>query len=120
MTGTITLTLADLRFYAYHGWFAEEARQGQSFLVDLWVSYPEPDQSIATLDQTIDYTIVHSILKEQMERPRRLLEDLAQSILGEIKQQFPLVTHQRIHIQKLAPPVSGLDGRLGIQVERNY
>ncbi len=120
MSGTITLSLIDLRFFAYHGWYEQESRQGQNFRLDLWVSYPESMQSIVELDQTIDYSVIYSALKDQMARPRRLLEDLAQSILTEIKENYPVVTQIRIHIQKMAPPVSGLDGQLGIQLERTF
>lgn len=120
MPGQITLSLLDLRFFAYHGWYASETLQGQPFQVDLWVTYPEPATALEKLEQTIDYTVVYEVLKAQMENPRKLLEELAQSILGEIHNRFPLVSELKIHIQKIAPPVAGLDGRLGIQLHRRF
>jgi dihydroneopterin aldolase len=120
MSGILTITLLDLRFFAYHGWYEQESRQGQIFRVDLWVSYPEPNRSVSELDQTIDYSVIYAMLHTQMHRPRRLLEELAQSILAEIKEKFPVVMKIQIHIQKVAPPVAGLDGRLGIQLESFY
>ena len=120
MPGQITLSLLDLRFFAYHGWYASETQQGQPFQVDLWVTYPEPDNALENLEQTIDYTIVYEMLKAQMENPRKLLEDLAQSILGELHARFSQVSELKIHIQKISPPVAGLDGRLGIQLHRCF
>lgn len=120
MQGKITLTLLDLRFFAHHGWYEQEALQGQTFLVNLWVSYPESDLKITALDQSIDYTTIFGILRDQMKKPRKLLEDLAQSILAEIHEHYPQTTEIRIHIEKNAPPVEGLDGRLGIQLERKF
>lgn len=120
MNGQITLTLLDLRFFAYHGWYVSEAQQGQPFRVDLWVTYPEPAAQLEKLEQTIDYTIVYEVLKTQMENPRKMLEDLAQSILNEIHERFPQVRALKIHIQKISPPVAGLDGRLGIELHRCY
>lgn len=120
MNGQITLTLADLRFFAHHGWYEQETKQGQSFLVNLWVTYPEPSSNIRELSEAIDYTVVFELLRMQMERPRRLLEDLAQSILDDIRQHFPQVGELRIHIEKMAPPVAGLNGKLGIQLHRRY
>jgi dihydroneopterin aldolase len=120
MAGIITLSLLDLRFFAHHGWYEQESRQGQSFRVDLWVSYPEASSTIDALEQTIDYTVIYSILKEEMEHPRRLLEQLAQSILDRIKITFPQVKQIRIHVQKSAPPVPRLDGKLGVQLERHF
>ncbi|MBM3432053.1 MAG: dihydroneopterin aldolase [Bacteroidetes bacterium] len=120
MNGLITLTLLDLRFFAYHGWYAQEAEKGQPFLINLWITYPEPDTSVEQLDQTIDYTLVYDLLDAQMKKPRKLLEELAQSILSEIHDQFPRVSELKIHIQKISPPVAGLDGRLGIELLRRY
>ena len=120
MQGQITLTLLELRFFAYHGLYEKEQQEGQHFLVDLWITYPELDISVHQLDQTLDYTVVFSKLKEQMANPRLLLEDLAQSILSELKELFPPITEIRIHIQKESAPVSGLDGRLGVQLSRRY
>jgi dihydroneopterin aldolase len=120
MQGHITLTLLDLRFFAYHGWYEQEALQGQTFLVNLWVTHPEPVNSIQSLDQALDYTQLFGILSDQMKRPRKLLEDLAQSILTEMHERFPQTTSIRIHIEKTSPPVTGLDGRLGIQLERTF
>lgn len=120
MRGNLTLTLLDLRFFAHHGWYAEETLQGQTFGVNLWVSYPEPDAALIQLSDTIDYTEIHTLLVAQMNRPRKLLEELAQSILDEIHSQFPQVKHLRLQIEKMAPPVVGLVGRLGITLERSY
>ncbi len=120
MRGNITLTLLDLRFFAHHGWYAEETLQGQTFGVNLWVSYPEPDAALIQLTDTIDYTEIHTLLVAQMNRPRKLLEELAQSILDEIHSHFPQVNHIRLQIEKMAPPVVGLNGRLGITLERSY
>ncbi len=120
MPGQITLSLLDLRFFAYHGWYASETQQGQPFQVDLWVTYPEPDTNLERLEQTIDYTVVYQMLKTQMENPRKLLEDLAQSILSDLRNRFPQVLELKLHIQKISPPVAGLDGRLGIQLHRRF
>ena len=120
MNGQITLTLLDLRFFANHGWYATETEKGQPFLINLWITYPEPDFSVGHLNQTIDYTVVYDLLDAQMKHPRKLLEDLAQSILSEIREQFPQVCELKIHIQKTSPSVPGLDGRLGIELHRTY
>ena len=120
MKGAITLTLLDLRFFAHHGLYPAEQANGQPFRVDLWITYPEPDSTLQDLTQTLDYTIVYSRLTQQMEKPRPLLEELAQSILEELKELFPAITEMRIHIQKEKPPVVGLEGRLGVQLLRSY
>jgi dihydroneopterin aldolase len=120
MQGQITLTLLELRFFAYHGLYVKEQQEGQYFLVDLWITYPELDKTVHQLDQTLDYTVVFGKLKEQMANPRHLLEDLAQSILSELKELFPPITEIRIHIQQESAPVSDLDGRLGVQLTRLY
>ncbi|MFM7672696.1 MAG: dihydroneopterin aldolase [Bacteroidota bacterium] len=120
MKGCITLTLQDLRFFAHHGWYEEETRQGQQFLVNLRVTYPEPGRAVQDLAGTIDYTTVFELLRRQMNTPRKLLEELAQSILSEIHQQFPQVSELQIHIQKVDPPVADLNGMLGIELRREY
>lgn len=120
MKGILTLTLLDLRFFAYHGWYEEETRQGQTFLVNAWVSYPEPASTLIDLSDAIDYAEIHSILSAQMNQPRKLLEELTQSIMDSIHDRFPQVSYIKLQIEKLAPPVPGLNGRLGVTLERNY
>lgn len=120
MNGIITLTLLDLRFFAHHGWYEEETRMGQTFLVNAWISYPEPPAAIIRLTDTIDYTAIHSILVAQMNQPRKLLEELAQSTLTEIQTRFPQVRQIRLQIEKVSPPVAGFNGRLGITLERSF
>jgi dihydroneopterin aldolase len=72
------------------------------------------------LSDTVDYTLIYELVRRQMNQPRKLLEELAQSILSEIHETFPQVTELKIHIEKTAPPVENFSGRLGIQLTRTF
>jgi dihydroneopterin aldolase len=99
--------LNNLEFYAYHGLYKEENLLGGRFLVDVLLE-TETNSKILTINQALNYEIIFSIVKEEMEERRELIETVAQSILSELTKAFTDVDHIMVTISK--PNPGGLFG----------
>ena len=97
-----SITLPDISCYAHHGVEEWERNLGQPFLVSLrvWIDI----KKAATTDQlsdTIDYVPLHQLVLEQLKGPSvRLLEHLAQKILGTLFDRFKKVSEAYLCIKK--------------------
>jgi len=100
------IALNNMKFYAYHGCFKEEAIVGMHFSVDL-IMYTETSkpQKSDDLKDTIDYQSVYLMVKEQMEKRSNLLEHVLQRILSELHKKFPEVEHAEATLHKINPPL---------------
>lgn len=96
-----------MEFYTYHGLHPEENTIGGRYLVSLTVDYSFPKEHTDELFQFIDYSAVYEFVKAEMEKPEKLIENLAKRILSVIKENFSLVERVEIEISKLNPPIKG-------------
>lgn len=114
---TFRIDLENVKFYAYHGVFDFERREGNDFIVNLNVEY-EVDTDIASWEDqiwsTISYAELYELVKAEMETPRKLLETVALRISEAIKARFPMVTSFRCKITKLNPPIPDFDGQASV------
>ena len=114
MVSLMEVHLQKVRIHAFHGLDAGEEITGGEFEVSLSVHYVPEALPISKLAQTLDYTILLSIVKERMQKPALLLETLATEITGEIFAKFSTVTEVVISISKLHPPIKNFEGSVGI------
>jgi dihydroneopterin aldolase len=116
---SVTISIDKLRMFAHHGIHAEERLAGAEFEVDLQAEYPA-NEMINALDQTIDYTRVLDIVKEEMLIPRPLLETVGMSIAERVKDEFKTVQRINITIRKINPPVVNFRGQLSVSIQKTY
>lgn len=94
--------------YAYHGCLEEEARIGCNYIVDVVM---ETDFSEAAknddLSKTIDYVTVYNIVKIQMAIRSKLIEQVGQRIVDELKKQLDGLRSLEVKVTKLNPPMNG-------------
>ena len=109
------ICLNNLVFYAYHGVFPEERKNGNEFLVDLKVNIPYNSVLKGdNLENTVSYASLFEIVEDEMSRPRHLLEVLAISIIERIRNKFPLIKGGYISIEKKQPPIPGMLGSASV------
>ena len=117
MTGRITLE--GLEFHAFHGVYPHERESGNWFEVDISV---ETDLTKAAqtddLALAVNYETLFRIVKEEMEKPSRLLESVADKIIEDIFVQLPAVTEVALKISKLNPPIGGKCKRASVEVRK--
>ena len=104
---TATITLEEMRFHAFHGVMDEERVIGGTFLVD--ISYIIDTKAVESddIEDTISYAEIFDLVKEEMEKPSKLIEHVAGRIMKALKNKFPQLLKTTVKISKLNPPVNG-------------
>jgi len=114
------IILRDLGFYGYHGVFAEEAKLGQRFFIDveLGVDLAIP-AATDRLSTGISYADIYDVVKAGFEgRRMKLLEAVAQNIVDEIFKAFQTVDWVVIRIRKPEAPIAMVRGEAAIELHR--
>ena len=97
-----------MEFHAYHGCFEEERQQGNLFVVDFRGEYAAKKAAKSdSLTLAIDYGEVYKVVREQMEIPSNLLENVAWRIVDALHKQFPAFSSFSVTVSKQNPPVGG-------------
>ena len=100
--------LENIRTYSHHGCMKEETVIGSEYRVDLWV---DADLTAASssddLRDTPDYVVLHQIVVDEMKIPSRLLEHVAQRIINRISSTITGLSHIRVRVSKINPPIGG-------------
>ena len=102
------IELKDMEFFSRHGCFEEERIIGNRFVVNLSV---EGDFSAAAasddIEDAVNYQSLYDIVREEMDIPSHLLENVAQRIVRHIKESFPMLSKIKLTIDKINPPLGG-------------
>jgi 7,8-dihydroneopterin aldolase/epimerase/oxygenase len=120
MASTFTIKLDNLRFYAEHGLYAEEAQVGVAFELNVSLTIKAPKTKVTSLEQTINYTEVYRIVNEIFSVRKALLETLAMEIAEELKQQFPEIRKASVEIIKLHPPITSFAGSVSVTYRKSF
>ncbi|MBK9570362.1 MAG: dihydroneopterin aldolase [Chitinophagaceae bacterium] len=115
MTGEINIELKGLRFFAYHGLYAEERKTGNEFEVNLCVSFIPSGGTITDLEETVDYCALYDLLKTEMQKPRDLLETLVMEVSELIHTRFSLIKKTEIAVTKIHLPIPGFTGNVTVR-----
>ena len=114
------IRLNEMSFYGFHGVSAAEKETGRVFQVDceLEVDLAEAGHSDQLRD-TIDYSEVHSIIKETVEGTAfSLLEALAQTLADKLLDSFPAY-RVTLRVRKMNPPIAGQVKYIEVEITRN-
>ena len=111
--------LKDIILYGYHGIHDLERKVGTEFSININMDI-DLSESTITLDDTIDYSVVFSLLKEEFSIASPLLENLAIRISERIKSVYPLMNKIQLNIIKHNAPIEGFQGEVGIEFEKIY
>jgi dihydroneopterin aldolase len=106
MSGKISLE--GLEFHAYHGVYPHERDSGNWFEVDITVNADFTEGAARDeISGTVNYETLFSIIKEEMEKPSKLLETVAGQIVKTVLLRLPAVEKVELKISKLNPPIGG-------------
>lgn len=114
------ILLDGMRFYAYHGVYAEEQQIGGEFTVDLMIDLSFGDSIVTDqLADTLNYEDVYLLVKEQMMIPSKLLEHVAERILSKLINSFSSIQTLEIRLSKLHPPLGGEVEKVTVVLAKN-
>ena len=114
------IRLNEMTFYGFHGVSAAEKETGRVFQVDceLEVDLAEPGHS-DRLNDTIDYTAVHRIIKETVEGTAfSLVEALASTVADKLLDSFPAY-RVTLRVRKMNPPIPGHVKNIEVEITRH-
>ena len=114
-----TIHLHQLSFRGFHGIHEEEQTIGNTFIVDVDV-HMNIHQAINTLADTLDYVRCYEIIKNRMNQPTQLLENIAEDIISTIQAADNRVSSIRCTIQKQSPPIQHFVGSVGITLNKSF
>jgi dihydroneopterin aldolase len=102
------IQIENMEFYAFHGHYREEQIVGNKFLVDLQI---ESDMSVPAssdnLKDAINYQKAYRLVKEEMEKKSKLLENIAKRIMDVIYDNFDGIKKVTVKVSKINPPMGG-------------
>lgn len=108
---SFNIKLTDLHFHAHHGVLPQETKVGNEFIVSVSIAIPFNEAILDDdLDATISYADIYDIVKEEMDKPKKLLETVAAMISIRIKQRWNEILCGEIKICKSTPPIPGISG----------
>lgn len=112
------IKLNKIKIYAYHGCLAQETVIGGFYEVNIqlktnFIEAAKTDE----LSKTIDYVHVNTIVKEEMSKPSKLIEEVGYRIINRLKKEFYNLEKTTIEIIKLTPPINGDVESVSILIE---
>ncbi len=105
-----TISLNQLKIYAYHGCYAEEQIVGNWFLVDLSLDVNAGKAAESdNIADALNYVETYEIVRREMAIKSHLLENVAMRICMALRAAFDSekLIGGTLKIAKLAPPVGG-------------
>lgn len=97
------IALHGAEFFAYHGFYPEEQKIGNHFIVDIEVDFTPATINNDKLSDTVNYEKLYDIACEEMKLTKKLIETVAQAIIDEIKKEYAFVEGIQVNIKKLNP-----------------
>ena len=116
----LTIQLLDLQFHAFHGVFEGEFELGSDYEVSLTVTYSDRVQRPDTLENVLNYLELYEIVKKRMLIASPLLEEVAESVVGKVKHQYPFLKEITFSIYKLQAPIEHFHGKVGITLQKKF
>lgn len=102
------LVINNMRFHAFHGVMSNEGLVGGEYSVSFKIGYDFSEAcSTDDISKAVDYGHIYELVKEEMKKPSRLIEHLAQRIQDRIVAEYPVILTMDISVTKYRPPIEG-------------
>jgi dihydroneopterin aldolase len=106
-----------INIYAFHGCLDEEAKVGCNYIVDVAMDTDFTAAALTDdLDKTIDYVVVYNIVKTQMAIRSKLIEQVGQRIVNELKKELKGLIKVEVTVTKINPPMNGNVDKVAIVI----
>ena len=106
-----------IRVYAYHGCLPEEGKIGGEYVVDVRIEtdFASAEQSDELTD-TVDYCVVHDVVKAEMAIRSKLIEHVARRIGTGLRLHYPKVSSFMVRVTKINPPMNGVVDNVNVEI----
>lgn len=113
------IILKDLILFGYHGVHPLEKKVGTPFNMNITIELAI-NQSIISLENTLDYAKVYETVKREFNQVEDLLEVLLERIISAIQQLSKQITVIDITLEKLNAPITGFKGKVGVRLIKSF
>jgi dihydroneopterin aldolase len=111
------VSIKGAEFHAYHGYYEEERKSGNTFIIDAEVTLNTFDSSDDNIYDTVNYESLYKICKEEMEKTQKLLETVVLNIITRYRDELSNVTSAKVRMQKIAPQLGGKVEKSEVEME---
>jgi dihydroneopterin aldolase len=102
------IKVENIRIFANHGCLKEETKIGSEYRVDIEVKAKlKISSKTDELEDTVDYVFLNKVVCEEMAKPSKLLETVAQRIINKFFSEDKLITKATVLVSKINPPIGG-------------
>lgn len=114
-TGKIFIN--DMRFHARHGVLPQERLTGGEFIVAVEAAC-QLDKAAMTdnVDDTISYADIYNKVREEMQQPSQLLENICWRIGERLLKDLPAIQELTVRVTKENPPMGADCKGAGVQL----
>ena len=110
------IVINDMEFFAYHGFYPVEQEVGCRYTVDLTMRLKTDALESDRLSDTLNYEEVYRAVREEMEKPSKLIEHVAKRILERLRGDFPIIEGMTLQLYKHNPPLGGQVGKVSVRL----
>ncbi len=112
-----TVSIENAEFFAYHGFYQEERKAGNTFILDCEVELKTFDSNDDNINDTVNYETLYSICKQEMENTQKLLETVVFNIISRLQNDLSHVTGGKVKMSKIAPQLGGKVGKAVVEMK---
>jgi len=95
----------------------QERLTGNDYRIDLKINYPLDDAVVTDeVEDTLNYATVYQLTKQEMERPSKLVENVAYRIAKSLIDHFPTIKEVYIKVAKCNPPMGADTTGAGVEL----
>lgn len=117
----IKVSIKNMMFYGFHGYYEYEREQGQKFFFDVEMIIND-DKALETdnLNEGVDTARVYDVVRDVSENQRfQLLAALGGHIADKLLGKFSHVDQATVRIRKPSVPIAGPMDYVEVEVTRN-
>ncbi len=113
----MTIVINDMEFFAFHGFYEEEQAVGCRYTVDLTIDLKSSlSGETDILGDTLNYEKVYRVVREEMNKVSKLIENVALRIVDRLKSEYTIIDRVEIQLFKHNPPLGGQVGKVSIKL----
>ena len=103
-----TIELRDVHLFAHHGVMPQEQKIGAWFTIDIKLGISDYGCAVSDdIEGTVSYADVFDVLRLEMAKPSKLLENVCQRISQRLYEKFLQIATIEISLCKDTPPMGG-------------
>lgn len=104
-------------FYAYHGFYEEERKTGNHFIIDAEVTLKTFDSSDDNIQDTVNYETIYNICNDEMSKTQKLLETVVYNIITRFQTELHTIVAATVRMEKIAPQLGGKVAKSIVEME---